>query len=243
MAIIVDLVIVVLILGITYALVSEGLWGSALMFFNCLFSLCIALNFYEPLATLLSSNVPAVAGGADAACFALLFLITLVILRVITEQVAPTAVRFPSIVYNIGRIVFGLAGAVLVVGVLLLCFHMAPVHKKMFGSVDHDTKPPFGMGLDRRLLAFFQFTTGYSFARYGNSTVDREFADAHVFDRNGRWLIDHEDARPFGDGWRANAASEIPASSDDAPAGPSGSNSPRVPGGTAGAAVGMAPTN
>ena len=34
MAIIIDLIIVGLILGLTYALTSEGLWGSALMFFN-----------------------------------------------------------------------------------------------------------------------------------------------------------------------------------------------------------------
>ncbi len=50
---IINLIIVGLILGLTYALTSEGLWGAALMFFNVLFGAMIAFNFYEPLAALL----------------------------------------------------------------------------------------------------------------------------------------------------------------------------------------------
>ena len=50
MGIIVDLVIVALIAGMTWALMSEGAWGAALMFFNVLFAGLIALNFYETLA-------------------------------------------------------------------------------------------------------------------------------------------------------------------------------------------------
>ena len=50
MKIVIDLIIAVLILGLTYVLTSEGLWGSALMFFNVLFAAMIAFNFYEPLA-------------------------------------------------------------------------------------------------------------------------------------------------------------------------------------------------
>ena len=59
----------VLILGLTYALTSEGLWGAALMFFNVLFAGMIAFNFYEPLAKLLARHVPASARGfADTLC-------------------------------------------------------------------------------------------------------------------------------------------------------------------------------
>ena len=53
---IINLIIVGLVLGLTYALTSEGLWGSALMFFNVLFGGMIAFNFYEPLARLLDTT-------------------------------------------------------------------------------------------------------------------------------------------------------------------------------------------
>ena len=39
---IINLIIVGLVLGLTYALTSEGLWGSALMFFNVVFAGMIA---------------------------------------------------------------------------------------------------------------------------------------------------------------------------------------------------------
>ena len=53
MSVVADLVIAGLILGLTYALTSEGLWGAALMFFNVLFAGMIAFNFYEPVAALI----------------------------------------------------------------------------------------------------------------------------------------------------------------------------------------------
>ena len=68
MEIVINLIVAVVILGVTYALASEGLWGAALMFFNVLFGGLIAFNFYEPLAKLLADNVPLLSGFADTAC-------------------------------------------------------------------------------------------------------------------------------------------------------------------------------
>src|SRR4051812_1048399 len=105
MGVVVDLMIVGLILGMTYALMSEGAWGAALMFFNVLFAGLIAFNFYEPLATLLAGQVSAMAAWADMLCLMLLFVISLVILRIITESIAPAMVRFPTPIFHIGRVV------------------------------------------------------------------------------------------------------------------------------------------
>ena len=38
---------------------------------------------------------------------------------------------------------------------MILAFHAAPVHKKIFTAVKYDTKPPFGLGLDHQWLGFF----------------------------------------------------------------------------------------
>ena len=53
---VIDLVMAFLILLLTYALSSEGLWGAALMFFNVVFGGLITFNFYEPLARLIDST-------------------------------------------------------------------------------------------------------------------------------------------------------------------------------------------
>ena len=257
--VIIDLTIVVLIAGMTYALMSEGLWGAALMFFDTLFAALIAFNFYEPLAGLLATNLSPMSGYADTLCLMILFLVSLLVLRLTTESLAPAMVRFPTPVYHIGRVFFGFGGACLAMSIMLLAFHTSPVHKKMFGVIDYDYKPPFGQGLDRHFLAFFQHTTGKTFASYlgEDNRVDRtgEYHDAKVFDPDGRWLIDHQNARPYGEG---TVPKPSEGEGDDAgggagdgggaggggrQGGAQAGNGPGIPGGTAGAAVGLAPTN
>ncbi|MFO0908304.1 MAG: hypothetical protein U0794_08080 [Isosphaeraceae bacterium] len=197
--IVVDLVLAALILGMTYALMSEGLWGSALMFFNVLFSAVLALNFYEPLAKLLASNMSFIAGFADSLCLMAIFIVSLVIFRLTTETLAPAMVRFPTPVYHVGRIAFALAGSTVTLAMILLAFHCAPVHKKVFSVVDYKYAPPFKLGIDRGLLGFFQYTTGYIFPNYGGTPdPSREFGTARAFDPRGEWLLLHQDARPYG---------------------------------------------
>lgn len=260
--VVVDLGVVVLILAMTYALMSEGLWGAALMFFNALFAGLIAFNFYEPLAGLLATNVEAMASYADVVCMLLIFAITLVILRITTESIGPIMVRFPPPVYHLGRIFFALAGSCVTMAILLLGFHLAPIHKKMFyGAMDYDRQPPFGMGLDRKWLGFFQFTTGQAFANYGYNPEGsdeypdylREYKDSRVFDPRGRWLINHQNARPIGEevvpeplnaGGAVGAEGAAPGGESGMPGmpPPPGASGPGIPGGTAGAAAGLAPT-
>jgi hypothetical protein len=254
--VVIDLTIVVLILGMTYALMSEGLWGAALMFFNVLFAGLIAFNFYEPVAAWLAGQVSQMSGYADTLCLMGFFIIALVILRLTTESLAPSMVRYPSIVYHIGRIAFGFAGSMVTMAILLVAFHTNPGHKKIFGVVDYKYEPPFHQGLDHKWLAFFQFTSGQVFATYTDTPEPHgEYSTAKVFDPYGDWLINHQNERPYGPA--TDKVPEPPA----APAaggggggeggaggggpgpgpGPAADNAPRVPGGTAGAAVGLAP--
>jgi len=201
---VINMIIIGLILGLTYALTSEGLWGAALMFFNVLFAAMIAFNFYEPLAALLD-RTGINWGFSDTLCMMGLFCIALVMLRMTTETLAPAQVRFPTPIYHIGRLVFGLAGAVVTMAVIILAFHAAPVHKKIFQAVRYDTKPPFRLGIDHQWLGFFQHATGTVFARYGVGGRDpfREYGHGgpvQVFDPRAEWLINHEQVRPYGEG-------------------------------------------
>jgi len=119
-------------------------------------------------------------------------------------------VRFPTPVYHITRLVFGLGTSLVTFAVILLAFHAAPVHKKMFGYIEYDTKPPFGLALDHRWLGFFQYTTGDIFARHGDGSRDpyrsygktsgNQFAPVKLFDPRGRWLLDAQERRPYGEG-------------------------------------------
>src|SRR4051812_9262702 len=180
---IVNLGIAAITLGIAYALMSEGLWGAALMFFNILFAGVIAFNFYEPLAKLVAANMSFAAGYADLVCMMGIFLVSLIIFRLTTETLAPSMVRFPPPVYHIGRVAFGFAGGVLTMAIILMAFNLAPIHKKLFSVAGYDYKLPFGMGIDRGWLGFFQYTTGFIFPSYGSSRDPySEYGTAKVFD-------------------------------------------------------------
>ncbi len=197
---IVDMVICGLILGMTWALMSEGLWGAALMFFNVLFSGLIAFNFYEPLASLFAKNLTFIAGFADTFCMMSIFCVSVILFRLTTETLAPAMVRFPPPVFHIGRIFFGLMGSVVTVSIILLSYEAAPVHKKVFTTMDYTAAAPFKLGLDRQWLGFFQYTTGLVFTSNSPNRTDpyKTFKNAKVFDPQSEWLILHQDARPYG---------------------------------------------
>jgi hypothetical protein len=247
---IVDICVILLILGMTYALMSEGVWGAALQFFNVLFSTIITLNFYEPLAALIATNVSFLSGFADTMCILLLFSISLLILRLATENLSPTMVKFPMPVYHLGRIFFGLAASIMTTGILLIALDASPGQKKIFGFYDYKYQPMYKNRLDKEVLAFFQYTTGYIFSRSGGSRDPlNEYGDARIFDPRGDWLIRSQEARPYGEGGileeaaAEGAPAEGGAEGGAAPKGGRSQDGPGIPGGTAGAAVGLAPTN
>ncbi len=223
MEILINLGIVVLIAGITYALSSEGLWGAALMFFNVIFAGLITFNFYEPLAGLMA-GVGFLSGMADVLALLGIFTVALLLLRLTTESLAPAMVRFPTALYQGGRFAFALGAACTMMAIVILAFEVAPVHKKVLGVVDYKFQPPFKMGFDRYWLGFFQYSTGYIFPRYINDGDDREFGNALAFDPEGRWLLDHQDARPHG---VERVLEEAPAAADPAAEG----GQPPAPGG------------
>lgn len=206
-AIVIDLVIGFFILLMTYVVSSEGLWGAALMFFNVLFGGLIAFNFYEPLARLIDSTGIGW-GFSDTLSMLSIFCVATMLLRMTTETIAPAMVRFPIPIYHAGRLFFALATTLVTMAILILSFHTAPVHKKIFGVIDYKYKPPFGLGLDHQWLGFFQHTTGAIFARYGSGTRDpfgeygkngNERVPVRVFDPRATWLLTHQDARPYGE--------------------------------------------
>jgi hypothetical protein len=236
-----SLIIAGVILGLTYALASEGLWGAALMFFNVLFAGLIAFNFYEPLARLLAENVTFLSGFADTLCLFALFIVSLVLLRLTTETLGPSMVRFPTPLYHLGRWFFAFLCAVVTVAICVLGFDTAPVHKKVFGSVDYKTMVPFGLGIERHWLGFFQYTTGQVFVTHVPTLQDPfgQYKHANVFDPRAEWLLNHQEARPYGEGpVLEEGGAGAPAPAGGAPAGGAPPGAPGAPAPPPGAGAG-----
>jgi hypothetical protein len=133
-------------------------------------------------------------------------------------------IRFPNVIYNIGRFAFALAASTLMTGFLVVAYETAPVHKKVFGAIDYKFRPPFHWGLDHELLGLFQWSTGQIFTQYDSPTPDPfgEYGKARVFDPRSTWLLDHQDKRPAGD---------EPLFTEEMPQPPPGGQPPPIQGG------------
>jgi hypothetical protein len=245
----INLIIAGLMLGMTYALASEGLWGAALMFFNVLIGGLIAFNFYEPLAQLVAENASILAGFADAVCLLVLFIASVTILRLTTETIGPAMVRFPTPLFHLGRWFFAALASMLTLAILLLGFDAAPVHKKIFGVIDYKTLVPFGLGLERQWLGLFQYATGQIFVTHTNQQDPfGQYRDAKVFDPRAEWLLLHQEARPYGtesilsdDGGGGGAGAPAQGGAGAPAQGGGGAPAPGGPGGPRGDAGGDRP--
>ena len=103
--------------------------------------------------------------------------------------------------------------------------------------MDYKYEPFYKERFDRDFLAFFQYTTGYTFARNGAGDPDPacEFRDRPMlFDPRAEWLLIHQAARALrdrGDPGRRPAARPQPAAPAPAAAAPgAGRGRPRGPG-------------
>ena len=184
-----DVLLLVIVGGITYAVSSEGLWGSALVFVNVMFAGLIAFNFYEPLAYLISDNVNIsfVESFADFVSLIVLFSVVFSILRVCTDFLGPTRIRFVGWLDQLGRIFFGLTTAWYVTGMLLCVVQTAPVHKQFVGY-QWERHAFWGLGIDRFWLGYVQVTTGKIF----------DHNPRRVFDENSDFIRRYHDHRLFG---------------------------------------------
>jgi hypothetical protein len=216
------------------AISSEGFWGSLLTFFNIAFSALVAMSFADKLAAVIIKSASFLSGFADCLSLGGIFAVTLILLRFATDYLAPGKLRIPPALEGIGKLVFGAAAAGLLVGFLMVILQTAPVHKKIFWGMytPGTSNPPFGLGLDEKALKLVELgLTG-------------PFKGENVFNAS-EWVEKHTAARPYDNSAEeaAPAKAEGGEAAGTPAAGGPDSKSPGIPGGTAGAAAGLAPTN
>ena len=169
---------------------NEGLWGSALMLVNVLFAGMLSMNYFEPLANYLDKMAPSYTYVWDFLCLWLIFVVVLLILRTVTDQISRSAVRFKKPIEIGGQVGFAFLTAWVFVCFLLATLHTAPLARTALrGSFEPEPMGTsfFGTHPDRYWLAFIHSRSLGALGR----------RPPRAFDPEGEWIPKYA-ARRFG---------------------------------------------
>ncbi|MBN2218453.1 MAG: CvpA family protein [Pirellulales bacterium] len=175
MSIILPLLLLVIFIAVVASLYTEGMWGNALMLINVVTAALLATNYFEPLARWIESMDWAASYTylLDFLCVWLVFVVALIIMRVITDNLCRVKVRFLSLANQIGSVVFAC-----LVALVMLCFttftlNTAPLAKHfMWGAFQADKGAVFGWAPDKWWLYFARMASKQVYARSPANTFD-----------------------------------------------------------------------
>jgi hypothetical protein len=172
----IDLACLAILGGVTWMVSNDGGWSAGATFLCTLLAGLLAMNFFEPLAILLSGAMQEWDYRWDVVALVGLFVGFVFGLRILSERLAPTYIQIPGMVDNVARWGFAFGAGYVTMAFLLTALHTAPLPREFLGF-----KPEranfFGTAPDRQWLGFTQYVTEKGFARY-----DRNAG----FDANGR---------------------------------------------------------
>jgi uncharacterized membrane protein required for colicin V production len=156
------IVLTLLILGIAFFQIIQGLFSAMIMLILTILASAIAFNWYEPLAGAVAGNLGAYAPGAALLA---LFVVTLFVFREVLDRVIRGNVVLGVWADRIGGGGFGLLTGLLLVGMLTIIMQMLPFGPSLLGYQPYDSQfqeadagPPrwaadFTLGLMKTLSA------------------------------------------------------------------------------------------
>ena len=164
----IDVMLLVVLGVVTWSVANDGPWGAAITLVSVLLSGFVAMNFFEPLAALLSENVLgdyAWQTRWDIVAFLGLFSAGVFGMRLLAEQLLPTYAEVSPLVYELARWGFGLVTGYTVMAILLTSLHVAPLPREFLGFTPERNNFFQISAPDRQWLALTQYVSETSLKR------------------------------------------------------------------------------
>lgn len=177
LALLFPLVLVLILVIVAALLGSSGLWGNLITLVNTVVAGLLATNYFEAFAGWIVNTV-GLSYYADLAAFWLLFGVIFTVLRVATDLTSKFKVRFPKPVEMAGAYVLALAVGWVLVCLVTMSIHLAPLGRTVLFDGFKPEEPCFyGIAPDRLWLGFAQRAS------------QGAFGGTKVFDADGSFLI------------------------------------------------------
>lgn len=176
----IDLLLILIIAGVTWAVAGEGPWGAALVLMGVVLSGLLAMNLFEPVAGMMEN----ILGGNewqnrwDIICLLGIFSLGVWGFREATERIMPTTLEVAGLVYE-SRWLMGVATGYVVAAIVLTAFHTAPLGREFIGFRPERNNLFDTLAPDRQWLGFTQYVSEHVMRSGSNGPI----FDGAVFPR------------------------------------------------------------
>jgi len=175
----IDFILLAILACVTWFVSSDGPWGAAITFISVVFAGILAMNFFEPLAGFLTTNLMgdyAWQHRWDVIALLGLFALFVSLFRVMGEALLPTYADVNALVYELARWGFGLASGYVVMAIVLTSLHTAPLPREFLGFTAERQNFLSITAPDRQWLGWTQYVSETSFRRRGGVVFDGPYA-------------------------------------------------------------------
>ncbi len=193
-----------MILAVGYAHMREGLFTGLCMLVNVLIAGFIAFGFFEPIADRLEGTLAggSMAGYEDFIALVALFAFSVIVLRMITNRLAPDMLDLPANA-QYGGAVFGLISGYFITGFLFCAMQTLPWHESFLGfqpRVTNDSGPRSLFPPDRVWLAMMRYAGAHALAwEEDDPAAPTRYDRYRTFDRYGTFEQRYLRYRRFND--------------------------------------------
>lgn len=168
----IDIFLLVVLGLVTWCVASEGFVGATQICVIVVLAGLLSMNFFEPLATGLSSALPAsYQNWADVVALVGLFTAIVFVMRILTEKIAPGFLDAPKAAYESGRWGASLLTGYITMAFLLTALHTAPLPREFMGFTPERNNFLGVTAPDRQWLAFTQYVSERSFRQGGDGRI------------------------------------------------------------------------
>ena len=186
---------------VAYSQFREGVFTAMTSLINVILAGLVAFNFWEPLANLLD---PQLGGYEDIVVLTAIFCLTLVVLRLITNNLCNMQVQFSPLYQQIGGGVIGALTGYLLSGFLVCALETMPWHENFMDFEPRVSPEVSSMRRlfppDRVWLALMRHAGAYGFSRHPEREDQASLYDRYItFDREGTFELRYLRFRRFGD--------------------------------------------
>lgn len=170
----IDLVLILIFAGVTWAVAGEGPFGAALVLISIVLSGLLAMNLFEPAAEMMQEVLKSYEWQHrwDIITFLGLFSLSVWGMREATERIMPTTLEVAGLMYE-SRWLLGAGAGYAMVAILLTAMHVAPLGREFIGFRPERNNVFDAVAPDMQWLGFTQ---------YVSERVMRAGANGPIFD-------------------------------------------------------------